>query len=359
MGLREKKMMHDPSSVVFESEDVAEKLAALWDWMERFRVRYTEDHQTVVGAMSFQLNLYIRDSLTEPVVARVANAARGYVERFGEHLNSVYAIREGTDEYHLMPFSDVRDVDPYDLLTRYETERFVAFSDSDSVDRGGQFEFTYYSAEEEIAAGCGILQVSIPPRAIGGPDEPLSVYWQKICEIVQPVHGSGGYGLTVALSNFDKHQHAKNDGVYRRHVEAWPCVEANAREVFAGPEFQGFPPHFGLREHIRTTGWITVLGDHMLEKLDGKDAVANAAAEDPFVQATGYEGGLILQTGGWPVLGDAKSGPIPSGYGHVARLTKDVRHPMTQPDMLGTWGWNTYEEREEAWKQWRERFDEL
>lgn len=350
-------MVHDPGSVVFAGEDVAEKLEALWDWMEQFRVRYPEDHQTVVGAMSFQLNLYVRDSVTEPVVARVAEAARGYIERFGDHLNSAYAIREGTDEYHLVPFADVRDVDPYDLLMRFETERHLIYSDSDALDRGGEFEFTYYSAEEEIAGGCGILQVSIPPRAIGGPEEPLSVYWQKICEIVQPVHGSGGYGLTIAISNSDKHRHAKNDAVYRPYVEAWPCVEANAREY--DPGLPNLAPDHGFREFIRTTGWITVLGDHMLEKMGGKDAVADGARENPSVGAEPYDGGLMLKTGAFPVLGDAKSGPIPSGYGHVARLTKDVRHPLTQPDMLGTWGWDTYEEREEAWREWRDRFDAL
>ncbi|MEM1298488.1 MAG: type VI immunity family protein [Pseudomonadota bacterium] len=350
-------MNDDPITPQYADDATAERFAALWDWMAQFRVRYPSDEGTVTGALSTQLNLYVRDSQTDAVTERIANAAELYLARHGSDLNSVYALDTRGEGYDFVALEAGDSPDPLTLMQRDPAERRLTYTDSASEEAGGEFEFSFKAADEVIYGGCGLLQISIPPRAWGSPEDSLGVFWQKLCEIVQPVHGSGGYGLTIAANSTLAYQHAKNDGVYRKHVEAWPAVEANAREYDPGnPRLM---PDEGYREWIRTTGWTTVLGDYMLQKLGGVDAVAAQAEEDPYVSATPYEGGLILEVGAWPILGDANSGPIPSGYGHVARLTQPVRNTLTQPAMLGSWGWNTYEDRDSAWKDWRERFDEL
>lgn len=299
--------------------------------------------------------LYIRDSQTDDVLQRVAEAARGYLDRFGDHIKSVYTAKKGGDEYQLFPFGDMRNADPLELMLRDPLEHQLIYSDSLTEDSGGEFEFAYLSGDEDWAH-CGLLQIAVPARAMGGLEEPLSIYWRSLCELLQPIHGSGGLGLTVSLSRIDMQLHVVNNSIYRRHIEAWPCIEANARESI--PVIR-IDPSQGYLEWVRTTGWITVLGDQMLEKLGGKDAVATAAEQDSLVSAHPYSGGLMLKAGHWPILGDAASGPIPRAYGHIARLTKPVRNTSTRPDMLGSWGWNTYDERAEAWRQWRDRFDHL
>lgn len=74
---------------------------------------------------------------------------------------------------------------------------------------------------------------------------------------------------------------------------------------------------------IRTSSWLTVLGEPIIAELGGRDRMR--AELGPDCPLFDYDGGTLIQAMPVPLLGNAELGDFPEGYRRVARLTKPVR----------------------------------
>lgn len=94
----------------------------------------------------------------------------------------------------------------------------------------------------------------------------------------------------------------------------------------------------GLSETIRSVNWLNVLDDGFVSRLGGIDAIAAALGPDCPVHR--YDGGIVIQAGPQPEIGDVNYGVVPAHYRTVARLLKPLRfesYPfglLTPPDPL-------------------------
>lgn len=74
---------------------------------------------------------------------------------------------------------------------------------------------------------------------------------------------------------------------------------------------------------IKSINWLTVLGDDIVAELGGRERLRSHL--EPTCTLHGYSGGIVIQAGERPQLGDIQRGDIPEAYRVVARVTRPVR----------------------------------
>ncbi|SEK95158.1 Protein of unknown function [Roseateles sp. YR242] len=130
------------------------------------------------------------------------------------------------------------------------------------------------------------------------------------CSLFKPRHGSAGFTLIVS------------PGMEQNSVQ---CLQLMKR--FPGLDFPD-PVRFigeteGVRNRIKCVNWLTVLGDPLVEELGGLAALRSSLT--PACTVHLYDGGILIQAGETPRLGDTEKGDIPEEYQRVARATQPVR----------------------------------
>lgn len=108
----------------------------------------------------------------------------------------------------------------------------------------------------------------------------------------------------------------------------------------------------GIFNRIKCINWLTVLGDPILDELGGLDAARKALEPDCTLHP--YPGGVLIQAGSVPQLGDSFNGLIPEAYRKVAHFTRPVRFESYRSSLFRVF--EPMIGREEAVK-WVKRFD--
>ncbi|MGV2293326.1 type VI immunity family protein [Trinickia sp. YCB016] len=129
------------------------------------------------------------------------------------------------------------------------------------------------------------------------------------CTVCRPAHGTAGFALTFASG---MSQNTK----YALHLMK---------------RFPGFDYVYGdfsmeaqeVHNQIKCVNWLTVLGDGIVGELGGIEPMREAL--EPVCKVHEYPGGVVIQAGEAPQLGDTYRNDIPEAYRMVARYTKPVR----------------------------------
>ena len=87
-----------------------------------------------------------------------------------------------------------------------------------------------------------------------------------------------------------------------------------------------------IHNRIKCVSWLTVLCDALVEELGGRDNIR--AALEPVCKVHDYPGGVVIQTGAYPQVGDSWRGEIPAAYRRVARFTRSIRFEEYDDDGL-------------------------
>ena len=84
---------------------------------------------------------------------------------------------------------------------------------------------------------------------------------------------------------------------------------------------------FYLENGIKGVNWLTIVDDSLLERIGGRDEVRGSFNDSITVHE--YGGGLIVQAGPVPQLGDLEKGFVPQRYREAYRVLKPLQaeHP--------------------------------
>lgn len=160
-------------------------------------------------------------------------------------------------------------------------------------------ELSYFQCYMPVGAGGDRLNFGVLRDAL--------LRW---CDMLQPAHGAAGYCVILEIPRDTGGKYAYTH--MRRH-----------------PGLDFFDPlDFSLEvesvhNRIKSVNWLTVLGDAVLAELGGLQAAKSAL--EPECTIHQYDGGIVIQAGEIPVLGDTHQEDIPELYRRVARFTKPVR----------------------------------
>jgi hypothetical protein len=190
----------------------------------------------------------------------------------------------------------------------------------------------------------GRLEAYFPANWHNGDYSKLLVLLQRWAEIGQPIHGTFGLGLIM--------EEGGSRGPFMD--TAFPFLKR-----FTGLDYPDLSLWITMSEDaktpvIRSINWLTLI-DNTREGMIG--GIENIAKElDASCPVYAYEGGVIVQAGSEPKLGDVNAGEIPEFYREVARVLKPLRF-----EDFGRWGIfdglrSPLDDREETLK-WLRRFD--
>ncbi|MCL6654802.1 hypothetical protein A6R70_21195 [Agrobacterium rubi] len=266
----------------------------------------------VVARVGLRVSLKFKDGhTTEKRLAMVA-MWRSYYETFVEHLthwqkpDSTRLIKL---QHEFPPFEHLAKEGPSDKHFSGVLWGFPA---------GGQVnELSKY-----YISGIGIKALNADENSYV--DAHIPVLWavsngwdhfrelvQHWCDVLSPVHGTAGLSLLFEPAMGQSYlQYAY--GLLKR---------------FPGLDYEE-PGRWSnqVRENvhkIRTTNWLTVLGDPLIDELNGRETMREKLGGDcPLFD---YGGGTIIQAGEEPELGDLNFGFVPETYRKVAQLTKPLR----------------------------------
>ena len=130
------------------------------------------------------------------------------------------------------------------------------------------------------------------------------------CRRFKPLHGSAGFAVIVCPG-------MEQNSVYTLQLMTrfpgfdFPSTIAFAREVGA------------VHDRIKSVNWLTALGDDLVAQLGGLATMREAL--EPACTIHAYDGGVVIQAGPTPRLGDTHADDIPVEYRLAARFTRPVR----------------------------------
>ena len=157
---------------------------------------------------------------------------------------------------------------------------------------------------------------------------------------LKPAHGQAGFSVILEVGSISGQPYTY--ATLQRH----PGLDIHAPVPFVMETK-------GIFNRIKCVNWLTVLGEPILEELGGIEAARRALEPDCTLYP--YPGGLLIQAGPLPQLGDTHRGLIPERYRKVAQFTRTVRfEAYSQSGLFGVF--KPLEERDEVLK-WITRFD--
>lgn len=187
----------------------------------------------------------------------------------------------------------------------------LIFHDGTRDDDATTHSIHAFAGPASSVARLGFLSFSMPlaPGA-GSSSGAFLQFVMHVCNDLRPFHGYAGLGVLVSAD-------------YAAARRADPSVYPFARR-FPGLEIDAPISHLRfLHRGIKGVNWLTVLSDPLVSRLGGIDGLQSRLPED--IPIHGYSGGILIQAGPYPQIGDWDRQLIPGHYRNVAQITRPVR----------------------------------
>ncbi|MCK6591092.1 MAG: DUF3396 domain-containing protein [Polyangiaceae bacterium] len=281
--------------------------------------------------------LYFENQVTREVRERVADAAEEYIQLVREHLRFSVPPK-ARREY---PIDSKRTRFPREWLPNLpdgESWSFV-FHGGNAGRAASAFYVESFGSRFADETELGHLHVSFPLLWFTNPSVgTFPEYVLKLCQTLRPLSGYAGVGV---LESFDGYTADKFQPVVREIANRFPGLEIEAR-VGHG---------LTLKAGIKGVNWLTILGDHWVSEMGGVDSLR--ARLDENFGFYPYDGGVIIQAGPKPQIGDAQANRWPKHYVTLAKVLKKIQIKDHYPFHFGGPGRMDHE----ASMAWLNRFD--
>jgi hypothetical protein len=175
-------------------------------------------------------------------------------------------------------------------------------------------------------------------------DQPGTAAFQRLvhgwCRILKPYCGYAGIGAIQSVEGAERDRTAYD--VYPIAVR-FPGVEIEDAGAVSRR----------MGSHIKGVNWLTALSDEVLAPIGGRQALL--AQLDENFRIMEYEGGVLIQAGPAPELGDVNRTQVPRFYRQLSRLVRPVRMEFPKGDSFIRPP--NADENTEATNRWLARFD--
>ena len=313
---------------------------------EHLSVRDEKDG--VVLQVALIATVYLEEPYRREVREAVAACCEYYLQRWGRHLR--WAVNPDTDG--MEPFGTGKASNPRSWLPMLaEDEDFtVIYHGGERQRSASAFSLESFGAVRRPYLQFGYFRVTFPLLAFADGSSSLPDVLLDICRMLKPVSGYGGIGVSES----------PHDGVSARYepiVYYWaqrlPGLEVDSPISHSNWLTDG---RDGGRDGIKGGSWLTVLCDRYAAELGGADEIeADLKALDSRFLVHRYDGGLLIQAGPRPQLGDTARDLWPTLYVKLAKYLKPIRIMEHRPFHRDGPGERFDLERSEAWLR---RFDD-
>lgn len=292
--------------------------------------------------------VYFAEPWRREVREAVAMCCEDYIERWSPHLRWALSPRTRRMER----FGQGEGSRPMSWVpARAEDASFsVIVHGGESAHGACAIEVRALGAARQPFEQLGYLRVARPLLAPLGMEEAWPEALLAICRRVKPVSGYGGIGVIQSPNNGISHRY---EPIVYELAQRFPGLEVDFPIDHAIWLCKGRDKRGG----IKGVNWLTVIGERWLAELGGAAAVqAGLAVLDPRFVVQGYEGGVMIQAGAQPELGDSRHNAWPGLYVKLAQYLKPIRISEHRPFGHAGPG-ERFGNRSEDAEAWLRRFD--
>jgi hypothetical protein len=262
--------------------------------------------------------VFFENQLTREVREAVADVAEEYIHRVREHLHWVTPPKAKRES----PIDSEHGKLPRDWLANYPDGESWSFDfhGGSSAKEASAFHVRGFGSKPHDDGGLGYVHVSFPLLWFAEHRDTFPDYVLKLCQRLRPLSGYAGIGV---IESHDGYARDKYQPVVREIAERFPGLEIEDRA--------GHTNH--LRTGIKGVNWLTILGDHWLKEIGGLDYFR--VRVDESFGFYPYDGGLIIQAGPKPQIGDVQANRWPQHYVTLAKVLKKIQIKNHYPFHFG------------------------
>lgn len=279
----------------------------------------------VLLKLCFNLVFYSLDMSSPEQKQAVLQIYDDYVALYGPQLK--WTTNPNTGNWKKLKNGPASYTTPHDwLLSEPKDNGYYIFyhgldKDEDAAD------ITLYAYGQNLGHlkrhNLGFLSCRFPLTDVLNGQVRLPELFYRWCFYLKPYHAHGGFCIGRCPDQVGMKK-------YYSSLEVELLLRFPGLQLFSSAEGINFGPgREGLFHGPRCADWLMALSDHFVEKLGGADAIAKKMHPLPYQT---YEGGIALQAGDAPGLGD-KSGTSLPDYMHLAQIIEPVRSKTFPPEL--------------------------
>jgi hypothetical protein len=264
------------------------------------------------------VTVFFENQLTRELREAVTDVAEDYIDRVREHLRWVVPLN-AKREY---PIDSAHGRLPREWLPSHPDGESWSFDfhGGGTAKEASAFHICGYGSKRLHDGGLGFLHVSFPLLWFAEGQSTFPSYVLALCQRIRPLSGYAGIGV---VESHDGYEQDKYQPVVREFAERFPGLEVESRVAH----------NIHLRTGIKGVSWLTILGDHWLKEMGGLDYLRIRLDESFGFYP--YDGGLIIQAGPKPQIGDVQANRWPQHYVTLAKVLKKIQVTNHYPFHFG------------------------
>ena len=251
--------------------------------------------------------MFLAEPWTRPVREAVTSAAESYLSAFRPFLR--WAQHPKTARLHAIEKGNVPF--PRDWLPQHEDGKAweFGFHGGETNEATSEFQVSGYGPDN-IKKGAGYFQVYLPLSWFSEHPGTFQAFVLSFAKQLRPSSGYAGIGVLETLDVYAKEPF---QSTVKQIADRFPGLEVE------NPVIHGIHTDKG----IKGVNWLTLLGDHWVQTIGGLDYLRIGFGED--FKLTPYDGGLMIQAGPRPQIGDADANRWPQHYVTLAKVLKPIQ----------------------------------
>jgi Protein of unknown function (DUF3396) len=295
---------------------------------------FREPRGRVIALIGYQATLYFEHGTSAPAQHAVRDCLDLFLFTAQPHLRWM-TNRAGNqwERFEVARINSFRD----SLREAAETNWEMRLHAARQPDEASEFQFGVY-ARTPRSGPLSYLRFAMP---MGDPklaSEPFGALVQQCCDLLHPFHGYGGFTF---LESSDLGVKSMAQPLICSLAHRFPGIDVDRPLVHL----------LRVAKGIKGVNWLTFLGAHWVGEAGGR-ATLQAALPDAFVFHD-CGGGLLIQAGSRPQMGDRNQKLWVTLYPELSRLLKPIRVQKHRP--LDFAGRNRFDEQKT--EEWLSRFD--
>lgn len=282
------------------------------------KLSITDKKGLIVAKITLIITLYSTNTHTFEKKSGLINCIESYLKLTGNNLK-LHFFERG----HVKKFASDKPPDFTAKKEKFTEDTPFGYSATGSesdISEASAYSFSSLFNADYDNSDAGFISASFPVHFVltqaPGFLRELCLNW---AEQIQAQHGYAGFGLQRSVIV----GHAQNCD-----VQAYPLIQR-----FPGLELDDPLTHsVHCRDKIKGINWLTVLSDKLAAALGGEDEIQRNLKGDANI-IHHWKGGIALQAGPHPQLGDIEKNNTPAAYRQVYRAIKEIQVDYPWPLM--------------------------
>jgi hypothetical protein len=254
------------------------------------------------------VTMFIPEPWTRPVREAVTDAAEEYIRQFRDHLR--WAQDQSS---YLYPIESGKVPFPREWLPQYEDGDAwqLGFHGGESDEAASEFQVSAFGSNTARDQELGYFQCYVPLTWFAEHSgTTFSDFVLGFANRLRPLSGYAGIGVLESI-DFDARQTSGDE--VRRIAERFPGLEVEhciGHTIYA-------------EKGIKGVNWLTLLGNRWVQEIGGLDYLRIRLGED--FKLSPYTGGVMIQAGPKPQIGDVTTNRWPQHYVTLAKVLKPIQ----------------------------------